>query len=624
MIDPRASKSGFYSGSRQPGRPMGGIGGHGPHQMPGPISKPKDARKTVKQLWVYLKDHRGTLLFIFISVLLSSILNLVGPYFIGKAIDDYIIPGDFNGLMRMALMLISIYILVSLFTYIQNRLMIQVAQKTVFHLREDLFSRLQYLPIKYFDQHLHGDLMSRLTNDIDLISNALSSSIVQVFTSIITLIGTVIMMLWLSPLLTAVSLTVIPLVFLFTRMIASRTRESFLRQQSQLGDLNGLIEENISGQKVVKIFNREKQEIEEFEKQNTALKGIAIRAQIYSGILPPLMNLLNNFGFAVVAGVGGYMAIRQIITIGVIASFITYSRHFARPLNELANQFNIIQSGLSSAERVFDVMNEPPETADSPDVAETWDIRGEVEFREVSFSYKPEEPVLKNISFHIFPGQTVAIVGPTGAGKTTIVNLLTRFYDVESGKIFIDGIDIRDIKRSALRSLLGIVLQDTYLFAESVRDNIRYGRLDASDQEIQDVARLANAEQFIRHLPNGYDTILTEDGSDLSQGQRQLIAISRVLLANPSILILDEATSSIDTRTEKYVQKAMLNLMKGRTSLVIAHRLSTIRNADLILVINQGEIVEQGNHQQLLDKKGFYYNLYMSQFNSKSIQTLEV
>ena len=272
----------------------------------------------------------------------------------------------------------------------------------------------------------------------------------------------------------------------------------------------------------------------------------------------------------------------------------------------------------SSAERVFDVMNEPPETADSPDVAETWDIRGEVEFREVSFSYKPEEPVLKNISFHIFPGQTVAIVGPTGAGKTTIVNLLTRFYDVESGKIFIDGIDIRDIKRSALRSLLGIVLQDTYLFAESVRDNIRYGRLDASDQEIQDVARLANAEQFIRHLPNGYDTILTEDGSDLSQGQRQLIAISRVLLANPSILILDEATSSIDTRTEKYVQKAMLNLMKGRTSLVIAHRLSTIRNADLILVINQGEIVEQGNHQQLLDKKGFYYNLYMSQFNSKS------
>ena len=388
--------------------------------------------------------------------------------------------------------------------------------------------------------------------------------------------------------------------------------------------MNGLIEENISGQKVVKIFNREKQEIEEFEKQNTALKGIAIRAQIYSGILPPLMNLLNNFGFAVVAGVGGYMAIRQIITIGVIASFITYSRHFARPLNELANQFNIIQSGLSSAERVFDVMNEPPETADSPDVAETWDIRGEVEFREVSFSYKPEEQVLKNISFHIFPGQTVAIVGPTGAGKTTIVNLLTRFYDVESGKIFIDGIDIRDIKRSALRSLLGIVLQDTNLFAESVRDNIRYGRLDASDQEIQDVARLANAEQFIRHLPNGYDTILTEDGSDLSQGQRQLIAISRVLLANPSILILDEATSSIDTRTEKYVQKAMLNLMKGRTSLVIAHRLSTIRNADLILVINQGEIVEQGNHQQLLDKKGFYYNLYMSQFNSKSIQTLEV
>jgi len=624
MIDSRASKPGFYSGPRQPGRPMGGMGGHGPHQIPGPVSKPKDTKKTIKQLWIYLRDHRVTLIFIFISVVISSLLNLIGPYLIGKAIDDYIIPGDFIGLMRMVLIMVSIYALVSLFTYIQNRLMIQIAQKTVFNLRENLFSRLQYLPIKFFDNHLHGDLMSRLTNDIDLISNALSSSIVQVFTSIITLAGTAIMMLWLSPTLTMVSLTVVPLMFLFTRVIASRTRESFLQQQSQLGDLNGLIEENISGQKVIKIFNREKQELKEFEKQNSALRGIAIRAQIYSGILPPLMNLLNNFGFAIVAGVGGYLAIRQVITIGIIASFITYSRHFARPLNELANQFNLIQSGLSSAERVFEVMDELPETADLPDAIENKVVRGEVEFREVSFGYKPEEPVLKNINFHIFPGQTVAIVGPTGAGKTTMVNLLTRFYDVDSGKILIDGIDIRNIKRSALRSLLGIVLQDTYLFAESVRDNIRYGCLEASDEEIENVARLANAEQFIRHLPNGYDTILTEDGGDLSQGQRQLIAISRVLLANPSILILDEATSNIDTRTEKYVQKAMLNLMKGRTSLVIAHRLSTIRNADLILVINQGEIVEQGNHQQLLDKKGFYYNLYMSQFNSKSIQNLEV
>ena len=624
MIDSRASKPGFYSGPRQPGRPMGGMGGHGPHQIPGPVSKPKDTKKTIKQLWIYLRDHRVTLIFIFISVVISSLLNLIGPYLIGKAIDDYIIPGDFIGLMRMVLIMVSIYALVSLFTYIQNRLMIQIAQKTVFNLRENLFSRLQYLPIKFFDNHLHGDLMSRLTNDIDLISNALSSSIVQVFTSIITLAGTAIMMLWLSPTLTMVSLTVVPLMFLFTRVIASRTRESFLQQQSQLGDLNGLIEENISGQKVIKIFNREKQELKEFEKQNSALRGIAIRAQIYSGILPPLMNLLNNFGFAIVAGVGGYLAIRQVITIGIIASFITYSRHFARPLNELANQFNLIQSGLSSAERVFEVMDELPETADLPDAIENKVVRGEVEFREVSFGYKPEEPVIKNINFHVFPGQTVAIVGPTGAGKTTMVNLLTRFYDVDSGKILIDGIDIRNIKRSALRSLLGIVLQDTYLFAESVRDNIRYGCLEASDEEIENVARLANAEQFIRHLPNGYDTILTEDGGDLSQGQRQLIAISRVLLANPSILILDEATSNIDTRTEKYVQKAMLNLMKGRTSLVIAHRLSTIRNADLILVINQGEIVEQGNHQQLLDKKGFYYNLYMSQFNSKSIQNLEV
>jgi len=443
---------------------------------------------------------------------------------------------------------------------------------------------------------------------------SLGTSLTQFFSGIVSIIGTIFIMLRMSHILTLVSMIVVPLTLLITTVVSSRTRESFLANQTILGQLNGIAEENINGLKVVKIFAREEKEIEKFQSVNEELRKAGTRAQIFAGVMGPLMNVVNNLSFAIIAGFGGWFAAKSIVSVGTVASFIIYSRQFTRPINELANLFNMIQSAIASAERVFRVMDEPPEPVDPPDAVELKDVKGEVEFKNVYFSYKEGVPVLKDINFYVKPGETIALVGPTGAGKTTIVNLLTRFYDVDSGCILIDGIDIRKIKRSCLRSLLGIVLQDTYLFSVSIKDNIRYGRLDATDEEVIEAARLANAEHFILRLPKGYDTVLTDGGENLSQGQRQLLAIARAILADPAILILDEATSNVDTKTEKQIQSAMLNLMKGRTSFVIAHRLSTIRNADMILVINNGEIVERGTHEELLKKKGFYYNLYMSQF----------
>ncbi|NLY06329.1 ABC transporter ATP-binding protein [Candidatus Sordicultor fermentans] len=578
------------------------------------VVKPRDAKNTLKRLWWYLSEHKIRLFLVLFLVAITSVLTLVGPYLIGKAIDNYIIPRDFNGLFRLLILMAAIYVLMSLFTWLQSRTMINVAQLTIRNMRKDAFDKLQILPVSFFDARPRGDIMSRLTNDIDLINNALSSSLTQIFSSIITLIGTVILMLWLSPLLTGVSMITVPIMLITTNIVTRHTRRYFSEQQRVLGMLNGFAEENISGQKVVKAFVREAKEIERFEVTNQELKNVGIKAQIYSGIMGPLMNVLNNIGFAIVALSGGWLAVKQIITIGTIAAFINYTRQFTRPLNELANQINTIQSAIASAERLFEIMDEPPEPPDPPDAIELKSVKGDVEFRNVSFSYKSDEAVLKNISFHAHPGQTIALVGPTGAGKTSIINLLARFYDPDSGDIFIDGYNIQKITRKSLRSSLGIVLQDTYLFSESVKDNIRYGRLDATDEEVKAAARLANAEQFILNLPQGYDTILSEDGGDLSQGQRQLLAIARAILADPAILILDEATSSVDTRTEQHIQEAIYKLMKGRTSFVIAHRLSTIRKADMILVIDDGEIIERGNHVQLLKQKGFYYNLYMSQF----------
>lgn len=610
--------------SRPPVRPRAFGGGPGGHHMAGFMgSKPeiKDSKGTLKKLWEYLSRQKAQLILVFVLVLISTILSLVGPFLIGLAVDA-MVGGkglvDFGKIISIVISMIFIYLVSSLMAWFQTYFMIGAAQDTVWEIRTNLFKKVQTLSLRFFDSRSHGELMSRLTNDVENINTTLTQSVTQVFSSLITVIGALGMMLFLSPLLTILSLVVIPVGFAVTAKIAKHTRKYFTAQQKEIGDINGYIEEIISGQKVVKAFCREEKVMAEFSNNNARLKKVGIRAQIFSGIIPPIMNAINNISFAVVAGAGGWMAVKGMVTIGVIASFLNYSRQFARPINEIANQFNMLQSALAGAERVFEIMDELPEFANEKDAPELKNVSGSVEFKDVCFGYNKETPVLKNINITAQPGQTIALVGPTGAGKTTIVNLLTRFYDIDKGEISIDGKDIRNLDKDSLRKSLGIVLQDTYLFSDTVRENIRYGRLDATDQEIAAAARLANAEHFILRLHDGYDTVLTEDGGNLSQGQRQLLAIARAVLANPSILILDEATSSVDTRTEMHIQKAMLSLMNGRTSFVIAHRLSTIRQADQILVINDGKIIERGTHKDLLQAKGFYYDLYMSQFKRQA------
>jgi ATP-binding cassette subfamily B protein len=492
--------------------------------------------------------------------------------------------------------------------------MIQVAQHTVRDLRQDVFAKLQTLSLRYFDQRSHGDLMSRVTNDVENVNTVLSESIASFLSSLLTLVGVVVMMLALNVPLALLSLIVLPGMAAMTRYIARNTRKGFREQQSALGELDGIVEETISGGKTIRAYGRESVVIDDFERANRRLQAASIQAQTYGGLLGPGGNMINNIGFAIVAGVGSWMAIEGLTTVGLIASFLTYAQQLRRPLNEISTLFSTIQSALAGAERVFEILDEVPELNDDPNALPLETVVGCVEFENVSFGYTPDVSVLKHISLKAQPGQMIALVGPTGAGKTTIINVLSRFYDVNEGRITIDGIDIRTVKRSDLRRQLGIVLQDTYLFSESVMENIRYGRLDATDDEVIAAAKMANADHFIRHLPQGYQTMLSERAGNLSQGQRQMLAIARAILADPGILVLDEATSSIDTRTEAQIQDAMLRLMSGRTSFVIAHRLSTIRNADIILVIRDGEIIERGCHLELLDQQGFYHHLYMSQF----------
>ncbi|AYB40204.1 ABC transporter ATP-binding protein [Brevibacillus laterosporus] len=598
---------------------MGGPMGKG---MTGiPVVKPKNSMEALKRLWGYLREQRWSLFLVFFLVLASSGFALMGPLLIGKAIDSMgITTGQvqFPLLAKIVGSLIIVYILGALASWLQTYLMASVSQKTVKSMRKDIFDKVQTLPLRFFDERPRGDLMSRLTNDVENINNTLSQATTQIFSSLITVIGAVGMMLMLSPSLTLVSLIVVPLGLFITKKIAERTRKLFLEQQTELGQLNGYIEEMISGQRVVKAFNREQETIDQFAEKNQRLKKVGAQAQVFSGIIPPLMNAINNVSFALVAGIGGYMAVQGAITIGIITAFLNYSKQFARPLNEMANQFNMLQSAFAGAERVFEVLDEEPEFADQTVARSLGQVEGKVEFKDVTFGYKSDKPVLQEINLTAEPGQMIALVGPTGSGKTTIVNLLMRFYDVQKGSVIVDGQDIRQIEKEDLRSSIGMVLQDTYLFAGTVMENIRYGKLDATDEQVMYAARMANAHSFIERLPDGYHTKLTEDASNISQGQRQLLTIARAILADPSILILDEATSSIDTRTEMQIQKALKVLMQGRTSFVIAHRLSTIQEADQILVINQGEIMERGSHQELLEQKGFYYNLYHTQFKNQA------
>ncbi len=599
------------------GRPGGGPGGGpGAHFMR-QVEHAKNPRHTVMRLWGYLRRQRWALIFTALAVAATTGLQLVGPYLLGIAIDDYVLVGDLPGLMRICGLMLTVYGLISLLTWFQTYVMAAAAQRAVAAIRNDLFEHEQTLSLRFFDQRSHGDLMSRLTNDVENVSMVLAQSVTQLVSGILSLVGVTAMMLLLNWRLALVTLLTIPVMMtLLTRWIGDRTRAGFRQQQKALGKLNGIIEETITGQRVVKAYNRERAVQAEFDSANSELRRAATRAQIFSGFIGPLMNFINNLGLAIVAGVGGWMTLAGLATVGTIASFINYTRQFGRPLNEIASLYNTIQSAIAGAERVFETIDEQPDLTDAADAQPLTAIRGEVTFEDVSFEYEPGVPVLKHINLHAAPGQVVALVGPTGAGKTTIVNLLTRFYDIQSGRICIDGQDIRQVKMADLRRQLGIVLQDTFLFSGTVMENIRYGRLDATDEEVIAAARLANAHSFIQRLPHGYQTHLSERANNLSQGQRQLLAIARAILANPSILVLDEATSSVDTRTEKHIQEAMLRLMQGRTSFVIAHRLSTIRNADQILVINHGEIVERGTHESLLAQRGFYHHLYHSQFRA--------
>lgn len=580
-----------------------------------PVIKSKDAKGTIKRIWEYLKkENKKALWTVVLLIIITSVLGVLGPYFIGVAIDKYISVKDIPGTMKIIAILTIIYILNSLFTWLQTYIMVIVSQRTIKEIRGELFSKLQKLSLKFFDNNAHGDIMSRATNDIDNLNNALTQGVIQILTSILTIIGVTIAMVLLNPIMAISTIIIIPIMFLITKYLGKLTKKSFIEKQQSLGDLNGLIEETIEGQDTIALFNKEEYIYNKFEQKNNMLKGKTTKAEILSGVMRPIMNFINNLGFALVVAVGGVLTLKGMATVGVIASFVNYSRQFSRPINQLASLYNTIQSAIAGGERVFEIIDEVPDIEDKPSAIEVKNLNGEVDFRNVNFAYKEDTPVLKGISFKCNPGETIALVGPTGSGKTTIINLLTRFYDINDGSIKIDNCDIKEYNINSLRRRVGVVLQDIYLFSGTIKDNIRYGRLNATDEEIIESAKFANAHSFIKHLPHKYDTVVTSQGENLSHGQRQLLSIARVILSNPDILILDEATSNIDTRTELQIQKGLKNLMKGRTSFVIAHRLKTIEEADKILVIKNGEIIERGNHKVLMKDQGFYYNLYASQF----------
>ena len=585
---------------------------HGNHL--GQDAKPIEGRKTFFRLMSYLSCERKLLYLIVFLIVVSIVANLAGSYLLRPIINDYILPGDIKGLTKMIFLLAGVYLLGVIATFVSYRKMNIIGQRTVARLRKDLFARMEILPIKYFDTHQHGDLMSRYTNDIDKVSDALTDSLSDMLSSALMLIGIITLMIYISPILTLATFITIPLMFLSAKSIVKKSKKYFKAQQGTLGEVNGYIEEMISGQKIIKVFGHEKKVEADFDQLNQTLKEKSEKAQLYSGMMMPVMQNLNTFNYVIITIVGALLAIFRGFDVGGLAAFLQYSRQFGRPINELASLYNSIQAAIAGAERIFQVIDEKSEPEDAFDAIILKDIKGEVELNHVFFGYDDNRTILKGITLQAMPNTKIALVGTTGAGKTTILSLIPRFFDVNSGEITIDGIPIQNITRQSLRHSMAIVLQDTHLFEGTVRENIRFGNLAATDEEVVAAAKLTAAHSFIRRLPKGYDTILENDGANLSQGQRQLLNIARAAIANPSILLLDEATSNIDTRSELLIQKGLDQLMKGRTSIIIAHRLSTVRNADKIFVLEHGQIIEQGNHNELLNQKGKYFSLYQEQF----------
>ncbi len=619
-----------------PKHPHGGHG-HG-------FQRPHNLRSTIGKLMRYITRYRLAFVPVILCLVISAAGNVGGSYLIKPIINDYILPGDFPGLFKMLVLMAAIYVLSALASYVYARIMVHISQNTVAQLRQDLFAHLQKLPLRYYDTHPAGDLMSRFTNDIDTVSEMISNSFASVISCVLTFLGILGMMFYLNWILTLISVVFLLLMLLAVKTIGGKSRTNFRRQQAALGSLNGYIEEMIEGQKVIKVFNHEQVAVDRFAQLNDTYRDAATTAQTYAASMMPTMGNLSRINYAVTCCVGGLLAIGGVFNVGALGAYLLYVKQVSQPITQLSQQVNVLLSAIAGAERIFAVMEETPESDEGKTVlvrvekegdtlTETqhrtghwaWkqpdgslvELRGDVQFKDVVFGYEPQKPVLHNVSLFAKPGQKIAFVGSTGAGKTTITNLINRFYDIQSGTITYDGISVQDISKDSLRRSLGVVLQDTHLFTGTVADNIRYGKLDATDEEVRNAAKLANADTFIRHLPQGYDTVLTGDGDELSQGERQLLAIARAAVSDPPVLILDEATSSIDTRTEKLIEAGMDSLMEGRTVFVIAHRLSTVRNAQAILVLEQGEIIERGNHEQLLVEKGRYYHLYTGQAELK-------
>lgn len=593
--------------SKATNTPPGGFGRPGRTMQ---VIKPKDMKGTLLRLWQLTKGHRKGLGWILLLSGLASASAILSPYLIGEAVNQI---DKGQPAVQLLLLLAALYLSDWLVRFLQHFFMASIGQHLILHIRKTLFAKMKDLPLSFFDTHRHGELMSRLTNDVDNISTTISDSLSLLMTYVFTILGVLTVMLSLSPLLTCVAFLSVILIFLLTRTVTSHTRKLFAAQQAALGRLNGQVEESVSGLSMVKAFTREEMMLRQFEENNTHLCDVATKAQIWSGYLMPLTGVINNLNYVLVAVISGVMAANNALEVGMISSFLLYSRQFSRPFVDIANIYNNFQTAVAGAERVFEILDETCEPEDADDALPLEHPVGEVIFDHVTFGYSPEKPVLQDVSIHLRAGMRVAVVGSTGAGKTTFINLLTRFYDVDKGRILLDGHDLREYRMQDLRRAFGVVLQDTALFGMSIRDNICYGKKDVSFDQVEKAAKMAGADAFIQRLPNGYDTILKQGGAQLSQGERQLLTIARAVLSNAPILILDEATSSVDTVTEQRIRRAMFEITRGRTSIIIAHRLSTIRDSDLILLMENGQIAEKGSHEQLMKQNGRYAQMYRTQ-----------